>query len=160
MKRALSIAAALLLLVSAIPAMAGDHKKCDQPAEACLKAYTESLQNRGWVGIEMDTNDDGTMQIVRVVPDSPAESAGFKAGDVLASFNGVAYKDDNKQALKEATKAMKPGKTVTYTVVRNGSEKDLKVELGTIPETVMAQWIGQHMLTAHVDHTEDQASEG
>ena len=160
MKRALSIAAALLLLVSAIPAMAGDHKKCDQPAEACLQAYTESLQNRGWVGIEMDTNEDGTTQIVRVVPDSPAESAGFKAGDVLASFNGVAYKDENKQALKEATKAMTPGKTVTYTVVRNGSNKDLEVELGTIPETVMAQWIGQHMLTAHVDPVADQAAGG
>ena len=160
MKRTISIAAALLLLVAAIPAMAGDHQKCDQPAEACLKAYTESLQNRGWVGIEMDTNEDGTMQIVRVVPDSPAEAAGFEAGDVLASFNGVAYKEENKQALKEATKTMTPGKTVTYTVVRNGSEQDLKVELGTIPETVMAQWIGQHMLTAHVDHSEDQAAGG
>ncbi len=160
MKTAASVSAALLLLVTAIPAMAGDHQKCDQPAEACLKAYTESLQSRGWVGIEMDTNEDGSMQIVRVVPDSPAESAGFKAGDVLASFNGVAYKDENKQALKEATKAMTPGKTVTYTVVRNGSTKNLKVELGTIPETVMAQWIGQHMLTAHVDHSEDKASEG
>ena len=55
---------------------------------------------------------------------------------------------------------MTPGKTVTYTVVRNGSEKDLKVELGSIPETVMAQWIGQHMLTAHVDPSEDQAAGG
>ena len=160
MKRTISIAAALLLLVAAIPAMAGDHQKCDQPAEACLKAYTESLQNRGWVGIEMDINDNGATQIVRVVPDSPAEAAGFKTDDVLVSFNGVAYTDENKQALKEATKAMTPGKTVTYTVVRNGSEKDLKVELGTIPETVMAQWIGQHMLTAHVDLSEDQAPGG
>ena len=160
MKRAISAAAALLLVVAAIPAMAGDHKQCDQPAEACLKAYSESLQGRGWVGIEMDTNADGTTQIVRVVPDSPAAAAGFEAGDVLASFNGVAYKEENKQALKEATKTMTPGKTVTYTVVRNGSQQDLKVELGTIPETVMAQWIGQHMLTAHVDHSEDQAAGG
>ena len=160
MKRAVSAAAALLLLVTAIPAMAGDHQKCDQPAEACLNAYAQSLQGRGWVGIEMDTTDEGHMVILRVVPDSPAESAGFLAGDVLASFNGVAYKDENKQALKEATKAMTPGKTVTYTVVRDGSRKDLKVELGTIPETVMAQWIGQHMLTAHVDPSGDQASGG
>ena len=160
MKRALSAAAALLLLVTVIPAMAGDHKKCDQPAEACLNAYAQKLEGRGWVGIEMDTTEDGHMEIVRVVPNSPAESAGFKAGDVLASFNGVAYKDENKKALKEATKAMTPGKTVTYTVVRDGSKEDLKVELGTIPETVMAQWIGQHMLTAHVDHSRDQASGG
>ena len=160
MKRALIATAALVLLATAIPAMAGDHKKCDQPAEACLNAYAESLQGRGWVGIEMDTNEDGAMKIVRVVPDSPAESAGFEAGDVLASFNGVAYKDENKQALKEATKAMTPGKTVTYSIVRNGHEKDLKVELGSIPETVMAQWIGQHMLTAHVDHPGDQAAGG
>lgn len=160
MKRAAFLAATLLVLVAAIPVMAGDHKKCDQPADACLQAYTESLQNRGWVGIEMDTDESGHMKIVRVVPDSPAETAGFKAGDVLASFNGVAYKEENKKALKEATKAMTPGKTVTYTVIRNGSKKNLEVELGSIPETVMAQWIGQHMLTAHVDHSEDQAAGG
>ena len=87
MKTTASVSAALLLLVTAIPAMAGDHQKCDQPAEACLKAYTESLQNRGWVGIEMDINDNGATQIVRVVPDSPAEAAGFKTDDVLVSFN-------------------------------------------------------------------------
>ena len=160
MKRAAFLAAALLVLVAAIPVMAGDHKKCDQPAEACLQAYAESLQSRGWVGIEMDTDESGHMKIVRVVPDSPAETAGFQAGDVLASFNGVAYKEENKKALKEATKAMTPGKTVTYTVVRNGSKKDLEVQLGSIPETVMAQWIGQHMLTAHVDHSGDQAAGG
>jgi hypothetical protein len=59
MKRALSAAAALLLLVSAVPAMAGDHQKCDQPAEACLNAYAQKLEGRGWVGIEMDTTEDG-----------------------------------------------------------------------------------------------------
>ena len=160
MNRAFVGAAALALLVPATPAIGGDHKKCDQPAEECLNAYAKNLEGRGWVGIEMDTNEDGTMQIVRVVPDSPAESAGFEAGDVLVSFNGVAYKEENKKALKEATKAMTPGKTVTYTVVRNGGKKDLTVELGTIPETVMAQWIGQHMLTAHVDHSGDPAPGG
>ena len=87
MKRAAFLAAALLVLATAIPVMAGDHKKCDQPAEACLQAYAESLQGRGWVGIEMDTDESGHTKIVRVVPDSPAESAGFEAGDVLASFN-------------------------------------------------------------------------
>jgi S1-C subfamily serine protease len=160
MKRAVPVAAALLLLAAAVPAIAGDYKKCDQPAEACVKAYAEKLHNRGWVGIEMDTNENGTMLIVRVVPDSPAEAAGFEAGDVLASFNGVAYKEENKQALQEASKTMQPGKTVTYTIVRNGSRMDLEVELGSIPETVMAQWIGQHMLMAHLDEPEDEASEG
>ncbi len=160
MKRPIPVAAALLLLAAAVPAIAGDYKKCDQPAEACVKAYAEKLHSRGWVGIEMDTNEDGTMLIVRVVPDSPAEAAGFEAGDVLASFNGVAYKEENKQALQEASKTMQPGKTVTYAIVRNGSRMDLEVELGSIPETVMAQWIGQHMLMAHLDEPEDEVSEG
>jgi hypothetical protein len=52
----------------------------------------------------------------------------------------------NKEALHAAKKKMKPGNTVTYTVERNGSPRDLTVVLAKVPEDVLAQWVGAHML--------------
>jgi len=47
---------------------------------------------------------------------------------------------------------MKPGAELTCTVSRKGSKVDLEVELGELPENVMAQWIGGYM----IDHAEVQ----
>ena len=160
MKRTASIVTALLLVSFAVPALAGDYGKCEKSAEACLHEYSAKLKNKGWVGIEMEKTEDHAMQVVRVVPDSPAEKAGFQGGDVLAGFNGIAYSKENKAALKKASAKMQPGKTVTYTVHRGDEKVDLQVELATIPETVMAQWIGQHMLTAHLDQSDEEAKGG
>jgi len=45
---------------------------------------------------------------------------------------------------------MNPGADFTYTVARRGKKVDLNVELGAIPESVMAEWIGNHMMD-HAD---------
>jgi hypothetical protein len=41
---------------------------------------------------------------------------------------------------------MKPGNTITYLVARGGKKKDVSVTLAPLPESVMAEWIGRHML--------------
>jgi predicted metalloprotease with PDZ domain len=158
MKRVTAITAALLIVAVAIPALAGEHKKCEMEAEACLREYAAKLKNRGWVGIEMEHREDGSLEITRVVSNSPAERAGFQAGDVLASVNGVAYSEENKAEMKKIYKSFQPGNTVTYKVKRDGEKLKLDVELSAIPETVMAQWIGQHMLMAHMDQPSDETS--
>jgi S1-C subfamily serine protease len=115
----------------------------------------KNFKNRGWVGIEMD--DKGGMDkmvVTKVIEGSPAEKAGFKPGDTLVAVNGVAFSEDNKKALKDIQYSMKPGADFTYTVTRKGSKVDLNVELGTLPDNVMAQWIGGHMM----DHAELQVA--
>ena len=92
------------------------------------------------------------LTVKRVVADSPAESAGFKSGDVLVALNGIKYEDKNKDALMAAKKSMAPGKQVAYTVSRDGQEKTITATLAPMPSEVLAQWIGHHMLD-HVDAT-------
>ena len=153
MRTVVSIAAICLLVAATVPAVAGEAYKCDAETEACLEAMASKLQKKGWVGLEMDYDEaTGALTVAKVIPDSPAQAAGFKAGDVLAGYNGIAYTAENKAAIKEAHNAMRPGQTVSYTVKRNDEPVELTVKLAGIPETVMAQWIGQHMLMAHVDH--------
>jgi predicted metalloprotease with PDZ domain len=153
MKRAFGVLAAVMVMVMTVPAMAGDANKCSASTQDCLNHMATNLKDRGWVGIEMDDSGGmGKMTITKVVDNSPALKAGFEVGDTLVAVNGVAFSEDNKKELKKMQYSMKPGADFTYTVARNGSKVDLDVELGTLPDNVMAQWIGGHMM----DHAELQ----
>jgi predicted metalloprotease with PDZ domain len=152
MKHFTWLLAGALALALAVPAMAGEGHKCDQSVEQCLAYYAKKLENYGWVGIELDKNDDtGVMTVTVVVEESPAVKAGFKKGDILIALNGVELSEENKEKLKAAKGDWVPGAMVTYTVERQGKNKDLQVTLGELPRDVMAQWIGNHMLEAHME---------
>ena len=62
-----------------------------------------------------------------VAPDSAAERAGVKRGDVIESFNGQAVHDTN--TLRNRVAAAGPGSTAELVIVRDGSEKKLSVKL-------------------------------
>ncbi len=153
MKRVIGVLAVLMVMVMAVPAMAGDANKCTASTQDCLNHMAKNLQSRGWVGIEMD--DKGgvdKMIITKVVEGSPAEKAGFQVGDTLVAVNGVTFAEENQKQLKDQKYAMKPGSEFTYTVARKGSKVNLEVELGKIPDNLMAQWVGGHM----IEHAELQ----
>jgi S1-C subfamily serine protease len=145
--------AALMIMALAVPATAGGGSDCDASTQDCLNYMVKNLKNRGWVGLELD--DKGgidQMVVTKVIEDSPAEKAGFEVGDTMVAVNGVAFSEENQQQLNDIKYSMKPGADYTYTVARKGSQIDLDVELGEIPQSVMAQWIGNHMM----DHADVQ----
>lgn len=158
MKKALVLICVLALAAMVAPLAAGE-EKCSEDAATCLRHMADKLKTRGWVGLELDHTAEGAMVVKKVIGDSPAQAAGFQAGDVLAALDGVAYGEENKAALKAAYAKVIPGHTVTYTVRRGGESIDLPVELAKLPETVMAQWIGHHMLAYHLgEEPEDLAT--
>lgn len=133
-------------------ATTASNHKCEAPAQECLDQMASYFRDRGWVGIEMDIDEEtGAMAVTRVEPDSPAEASGFREGDVLVALNGVRLDDENKEKVIAAKEKMTIGTTVTYTVERKGKQKDLTVTLGQIPESVLAAWVGRHMLEGHTD---------
>jgi C-terminal processing protease CtpA/Prc len=137
---------AVLVVLVAVPLMAGGKHKCEATTQECLDKMAAKYKAHGWVGIEGDKKDNGHFVISKVVEDSPAEAAGLKKGDVLVAMNGVTFADENKDKLKKIKKGMAPGKTLKYTVERHGKSKVIAVTLGEIPDTVLAQWVGKHML--------------
>ncbi|HET6373127.1 MAG TPA: PDZ domain-containing protein [Candidatus Polarisedimenticolia bacterium] len=149
MMRKMRLLAPALLIAACTLAVAGtnDHYKCTKSTQDCLDSMVSDLRQSGWIGLELDKADEMSALVVkRVVPGSPAESAGFQVGDELVAMNGIKFGDENKEALKAARKALAPGKNVTYTVSRAGAEKKLTATLTTVPNEVLAQWIGNHML--------------
>ena len=137
-----------LVLIAALvtPALAGDYK-CEASTQECLNMMAEKLQNKGWVGIELDRDEEtGALSVTLVVEESPAQAAGFKKGDKLVAVNGLVFGEASEEDLEKAWSSMKPGKEIVYTVSRNGSKKELDVTLAKLPDDVMAKWVGQHML--------------
>ena len=147
--------AACAALAIAGAALAG-YKPCEAELDDCLSQMTRELgKKKGWVGIELDREDDGTLTITRVVPESPAEAAGLAVGDRILALNGIAYEvrrqnmDAALAALKKAYKAMVPENTITYTVDRAGEELEIDIRLARLPDRIKAQWIAKHLVEGH-----------
>lgn len=143
---------ALLALVLAFPALAGDEKagtkKCPLTAQECLDQMATRFKNTGWIGVELDVVEDKPGYTVRnVVPGSPAAKAGLQAGDILWSFEGTLLSHENEIILKKLRQErMRVGSTVTYLVRRGGAEIPVKITLEAWPADLVAKYIGEHML--------------
>ncbi len=59
---------------------------------------------------------------------SAADKAGIKRGDVIIALNGERVDDNN--VLRNKIAATKPGTEVSLTIIRDSSEKEIKVTLG------------------------------
>src|SRR4051812_31387657 len=102
---------------------------------------------RGFLGVNIQTmnpalakqfdlkNTKGAL-VSEVTPNSPADKAGLKSGDVILEFNGKPVKDS--QHLKLAVGATAPGTKAPLKVLRNGSTKELTVTLKELPSDQMA----------------------
>ncbi|MGA2244861.1 MAG: DegQ family serine endoprotease [Verrucomicrobiota bacterium] len=71
--------------------------------------------------------------VADVTPDSPAEKAGFKDGDVVLEFNGKKVVDSRHLKLDVAD--TKPGSTVPVEILRNGEKQTLKATVKALPGT-------------------------
>lgn len=160
-KLTLSVTALALfaLALSAPVALAGGgHHDCDKSAEECLNARAATYAKKGWLGIETEKNEHGGYTVTAVTADSPAAEAGFEPGDVLVAMNGIALKAENKEKLHAAKKGLAVGEQVSYTVKRRSGKAELTATLSQVPRTVLAQWVGEHMLEYHVQGVIAQAN--
>lgn len=84
--------------------------------------------DRGYLGVEHGPlESSGCVTLLRVVPGSPAERAGLKAGDILMTLDGKPV--HQLGSLADAIGSMKPGSQVTLGVSRGGKTVDVVAEL-------------------------------
>ena len=97
---------------------------------------------RGYLGVmiqnvtpalaqEFKLKDSRGALIGEVVPQGPAEKAGFKPGDVVMSFDGKKVTESRQLQLQVAQ--TKPGTTVPVEIMRNGDSKTLEVTVKQLP---------------------------
>ncbi|WP_114326773.1 DegQ family serine endoprotease [Candidatus Colwellia aromaticivorans] len=75
--------------------------------------------------MELKTNQGGFIE--QVMPDSAADEAGIKPGDVITKVNGKSVKTFNE--LRGKIGSLGAGKKVKLTIIRNGNEQEFNVKL-------------------------------
>ncbi len=105
-------------LLGAAPALAGDSGYLGVMLQDLSPAMAKALQ----------LGEQSGVLVSDVVDDGPAEKAGLQDGDVIIAFAGK--KLDDQSDLGKAVRAAKPGDTVDVTVLRDGKQQTIKVELG------------------------------
>jgi serine protease Do len=108
---------------------------------------------RGYLGVRIQDltqelaesfglKDTTGVLVAEVSKDSPAATAGLKAGDVIVAFEGTAMHDVGQ--LRNLVAMTRPGTTVTMQIIRDGKRQELSIQLGELPSemTAMAPEIG------------------
>ncbi len=83
------------------------------------------------VGALVGGVDDQNNPVSGVDPNTPAEKAGIKDGDIIVSVDGKVI--DEEHPLDATLAQFSPGQTVTVDVLRDGAHLTLQVTLGTRP---------------------------
>ncbi len=111
-----------------------------------LKAHGEV--KRGWLGVQvqdvtLELAESFGMQrphgalVARVLPNSPAEKAGFQVGDVIVDFNGE--KIETSASLPPLVGMTPAGESVSMNVIRQKRHKRLAVVIGKLSPEVETQ---------------------
>lgn len=98
---------------------------------------------RGYLGIDpqqpfypelaeaLQVPPDTGILIRQVQPNSPADKAGLRQGDVIVEIDGERV-DDERDALTRVAR-LKPGTRVDLTIIRRGERQTVEVEIGERP---------------------------
>ncbi|MCK7481480.1 MAG: S1C family serine protease [Candidatus Moduliflexus flocculans] len=87
---------------------------------------------RGWMGVGIGVDESGRTVIGAVDPESPAELAKLRLGDVVLKIGDRDV--TGPDVLAAEIRKKKPGQEVTLKIERDGKPLDVKVKLGELAE--------------------------
>ena len=147
------LAACLLGLALLAPVVArAAEPKCPLDPDKCLQEF-EKMRHRPWLGVRLDADSTGRMEVVSVVPNSPAARAGVRKGDVLRGIDG------KPPAEWFASKAgWGPAQAGRITVGRGRGETHLRLPYEAMPDEMFARIVGLHMVDAHLAYMPNEGA--
>jgi S1-C subfamily serine protease len=98
-------------------------------------------QQRPYLGVRVHQLEEGA-EVLAVTPESPAEAADLREGDLILAVDGDAVTAETP--LVDLIAGHAPGDTVALTIERDGRERQIEVELGAwpAPEEPGEMWEG------------------
>jgi serine protease Do len=82
----------------------------------------------GWIGVDVEDGETRGARVIGVQEDGPAGEAGIREDDVITAFDGTNVLGSRQLARLTAETPI--GRTVPLTIVRNGQEQTVTVEVG------------------------------
>jgi serine protease Do len=111
-------------------------------AQVIEELKSKGTVSRGWLGVNIQNVTEDVAKglgmsephgaiVSAVTANGPAAKAGLKEGDTIVAVSGQKVLDSRDLARKVA--AMAPDASTDVRVIRDGSEKTIRVQLGTFP---------------------------
>jgi carboxyl-terminal processing protease len=97
------------------------------PREAKLLEENASGSFSG-IGAYVQLNKQRVLQITKIFPDSPAEKAGLKAGDLISEVDGKSIVGEDLDVQVSQVRGPE-GSTAKFTILREGEDKPFKVDI-------------------------------
>ena len=106
------------------------------PSDTVAKIATELIADgeveHAYLGVATEATESGDgASIAEVRPGTPAAAADLREGDVVTEIDGDAVEDADE--LRRLIDAKSPGDSVELTIVRDGTESTVEVELAARP---------------------------
>jgi predicted metalloprotease with PDZ domain len=136
------------ILAAAAVVYAQEQKKCNSSAQECEQQIRQFLAGRRYLGLELVDLKPG-MVVKTVVPESPAERAGFEKDDRVIGVNGHAMTQaavrDFKQIITQAS-----GSSMLWVIVqRRGAFRKIEVRLEPYTKAQIDKIVAAHLTQYH-----------
>ncbi|MBO4297909.1 MAG: S41 family peptidase, partial [Clostridia bacterium] len=97
--------------------------------EEMSRANEDTLGLYHGIGVLIQSSDEGYIQVLRVYPDTPAEEAGLRVGDLIIGVDGTAISGEDGRTYNDAVNMIRgeDGTLVTLTLRRSGVTFDVPV---------------------------------
>lgn len=117
----------------------------DTAKEVLDALITKGHVSRAWLGVtlaELNESLASQLQVLphrgvavyEVYPDSPAQKAGLKSGDVIVTIDGKPVKTPNEAS--QLIRRQKVGSRCELRIIRDGKQSTVTVTLGDMPDTL------------------------
>jgi S1-C subfamily serine protease len=148
MKKTLGYSVATVLaLAIAVPALAGGYHCGGDKASATMAEAQGSCGSKSttaaWAGAWLQRSASGMVTVAEVAKGSPAAKAGLKRGDVVLAVNGYDLSDSGERAMCASKAQCNVGSSLTYTVQRGRSTKEVKFKLAKMPADATERFAGR-----------------
>ncbi len=97
--------------------------------EEMTRANEDTLGLYHGIGVLIQSTEEGYIQVLRVYPDTPAEEAGLRVGDLIIGVDGTAISGEDGRTYNDAVNMIRgqDGTMVTLTLRRSGVTFDVSV---------------------------------
>ncbi|HXI14025.1 MAG TPA: PDZ domain-containing protein [Thermoanaerobaculia bacterium] len=138
----------MALMINGAAVSAGEPKRCSADAKACERAIREMLVGQKYLGVELINSPQG-VTVKSVMPDSPAQSARLRAGDIVLVLEGHDLSSLQVREIKKyIEEAKKRGKVMMITR-RNGTLTRTDIRFAVMQKKHIDKIVAAHMKESH-----------
>jgi len=140
----------MLGAIRGMTAAVGDPYTFYYTPEELKRSNENSAGTYRGIGVLLQNTVDGSIEVVRVYPNTPAEQAGLRVGDRIAAVDGTPVSGEDGKSYNDAVNFIR-GEQDTWiqlTIVRDGEALDISV----LPGDVSISYISYQILEGNIGY--------